>query len=873
MNGDLLAQLQAENARLRAENTRLESLVKQSCRERDIAEREGAEEALRESEERFSTFMDNLPVAVFMHDANSRNVYFNRYIAEHFGDFTGKTALDLFPAETAQQMMADDRRVLAEGCSWVREENVPDDDGQLLTFQTIKFPIERAGKPPLIGGFAIDITDLKRAEENIKKTANEMQWLMKSMANAFVVWESVFDEAGKFTNFRFGYFNDAYEKVLGLKLEEVQGKTVLEIWPETEQSWFDVYSEVAITGNSKSFEMYHSPTRGLYACNAYRPWSTPDRICVVFEDVTERRHAEQALLESERKYRELVENANSIILRWNRQGEITFMNEFGLKFFGYSAEELLGRHVMDAIVPPSESTGRDLRPLMDEICLHPERFERNVNENMRRGGERAWVAWTNKTVLDEQGQVREVFSIGSDITERKRAEEKLADSEARYYSLFETAPDAIIIMDLKTLRVVNANQAACELYGYSREEFLLLSAPDISAEPEQTRSTIREGIAFIPSRYHKKKDGTMFAVEIKAGFFQSDARQTCVAFVRDITEKKRVEEALKFTQFAVDHTGDAAYWMDSDGRFIYVNEAACRALGYSREELLSLSVPDIGPAFPQDVWDRHWQELKERGNLIFENLHRAKDGRIFPVEIRANFVAFADKEYNCAFVRDITKRKQAEERIEASLQEKEVLLKEIHHRVKNNLQIIYSLLDLQANQIDHPDARSALRESQNRVRSMALIHERLYRSQNLARVDFAAYLDNLVNSLFQSYVVRTGAVSLRIDALPLLLSIDKALPCGLIINELLTNALRHGFPDGLSGEIGIQMQSLDNRRVFLRIWDTGVGFPVGLDFRQTTSLGLMIVNTLVNQLRGSIDLHRESGTDFRIVFTDDAPTD
>ena len=744
MNGDL-ARLQAENVRLRAENARLESLVKRWRRAMGTAERERVEEALRESEERFSALMDHLPVAVFIQDANSRNVYFNRYVAEHFGDWTGKTALDLFPAETARQMMADDHRVLTEGCSWVREESVPDGDGQWLTFQTIKFPIKRAGKPSLIGGFAIDITERKRAE--------------------------------------------------------------------------------------------------------------------------------QALSESERKYRELVENANSIILRWNRQGEITFMNEFGLKFFGYSAEELLGRHVMETIVPSSESTGRDLRRLMDDICLHPERFERNVNESMRRDGERVWVAWTNKTVLDERGQVREIFSIGSDITEHKRAEERLADSESRYYSLFETAPDAIIIIDLKTLRAVNANQAACKLYGYSREEFLRLSALDISAEPEQTQYTIREGVNFIPSRYHKKKDGTIFAVEIKAGFFQSGARRTCVAFARDVTEKNRVEEVLKFTQFAVDHTGDAAYWMGPDGRFVYVNEAACRALGYSREELLALSVPDIGPVFPQDVWDRHWQELKERGNLIFENFHQAKDGRIFPVEIRANFVAFADKEYNCAFVRDITERKQAEERIKASLKEKEVLLKEIHHRVKNNLQIIHSLLDLQANKIDHPDARSALRESQNRVRSMALIHERLYQSNNLARIDFADYLNSLVNSLFQSYVVRTGAVRLRIDALPLLLGIDKAVPCGLIVNELVTNALRHGFPDGLSGEMGIQMQSLDHRRVFLRIWDTGVGFPVGLDFRQTTSLGLMIVNTLVAQLRGRIDLDRENGTEFRIVFTDDAPTD
>jgi PAS domain S-box-containing protein len=138
-----------------------------------------------------------------------------------------------------------------------------------------------------------------------------------------------------------------------------------------------------------------------------------------------RSRSEAALAESERKYRELVENANSIILRWTRDGRITFMNEFGLTFFGYSQAELLGRHVIGTIVPETKSTGRDLRPLMDEICADPKKFERNVNENMRRNGERVWIAWTNKTVFDQRGQVKEVLSIGSDITERKRAEEAL----------------------------------------------------------------------------------------------------------------------------------------------------------------------------------------------------------------------------------------------------------------------------------------------------------------------------------------------------------------------------------------------------------------------------------------------------------------
>ena len=146
---------------------------------------------------------------------------------------------------------------------------------------------------------------------------------------------------------------------------------------------------------------------------------------IIARDITEIKWVEKKRLEREHKYRELVESANSIILRWSPHGEITFMNEFGLKFFGYSEEELVGRHVMDTIVPPGETTGKDLRPLMEEICHHPERFELNINENILRNGERVWITWTNKAVLDDCGQVIEVFSIGSDITEQRRNEAEL----------------------------------------------------------------------------------------------------------------------------------------------------------------------------------------------------------------------------------------------------------------------------------------------------------------------------------------------------------------------------------------------------------------------------------------------------------------
>jgi two-component sensor histidine kinase len=216
--------------------------------------------------------------------------------------------------------------------------------------------------------------------------------------------------------------------------------------------------------------------------------------------------------------------------------------------------------------------------------------------------------------------------------------------------------------------------------------------------------------------------------------------------------------------------------------------------------------------------------------------------------------------------KEIVERVRAEEQIKASLKEKEVLLKEIHHRVKNNLQIVSSLLRLQSQQIKDQPALDVLKESQNRIRSMALIHERLYRSQDLASIDFAVYIRDLASHLIRSYRARPGPVELQIDAQDVYLAIDTAIPCGLITNELISNALKHAFPNRSSGEIHIKMEVADTHQFTLIIGDNGIGLPKDVDFRNTESLGMQLINTLVNQLDGSIELRTDEGTEFKITF-------
>ncbi len=244
-------------------------------------------------------------------------------------------------------------------------------------------------------------------------------------------------------------------------------------------------------------------------------------------------------------------------------------------------------------------------------------------------------------------------------------------------------------------------------------------------------------------------------------------------------------------------------------------------------------------------------------------LEKAKDELEIRVEERTSELEIANEQLK----EEITERKKAEDQIMASLKEKEVLLQEVHHRVKNNMQIISSLFNLQSGRIKDKQALEIFKSSQNRVRSMALIHERLYKSKDITRVDFAEYAQNLSIHLFSSHGIGPGAVKLNLKIKDVFLDLNTAIPCSLIINELVSNSLKHAFPDGKKGEIKIAAHPLNENEIELVVSDNGVGLPKTVDFRKTDSLGLHLVNLLAEgQLHGDIKLDRKKGTSFHIKF-------
>jgi PAS domain S-box-containing protein len=330
-----------------------------------------------------------------------------------------------------------------------------------------------------------------------------------------------------------------------------------------------------------------------------------------------------------------------------------------------------------------------------------------------------------------------------------------------------------------------------------------------------------------------------------------------------------IKERMNYNEAVLKGISDPMLVVDRDGRITFFNEPASALTGVSSAEAIGKLVGDVTKAGDSGGI----QECIRTGEAVqgFEDTIVTRGGRTAIVRGSSAPLKDADGKAigTILLLHDITREKEADERIKASLKEKEVLLKEIHHRVKNNLQIISSLLNLQSTYITDGQALGMFKESQNRVRSMALIHEKLYQSKDIARIDFAEYIRNLTGNLVRSYGFSPVMVKLIIDADHISLGVDTAIPCGLIINELVTNSLKYAFPDGRNGEIRITLkQDNGDGRYWLSISDDGRGLPESIELRKTSTLGLQLVTTLVDQLNGTIEVKRENGTEFIIRFSE-----
>jgi PAS domain S-box-containing protein len=331
-------------------------------------------------------------------------------------------------------------------------------------------------------------------------------------------------------------------------------------------------------------------------------------------------------------------------------------------------------------------------------------------------------------------------------------------------------------------------------------------------------------------------------------------------------EKNRTEKELHITKLSVDMATTPIFWIDPAGWFIYVNQAVCRHLGYSRKEVLAMDVGDIDPNYPMEKRKEFWRNLQKEKKLTMETVHRRKDGTLIPVEATTNYVEFWGVEYEFVFVADITERKRAQEQIERDLKIKETLLQEIHHRVKNNFTVICSLLNLQSGKIDSKeDAVKAFHNSRQRIHSMLLVHENLYRARNLSHIDMKEYIETMIRDLLPVHQ-SNKKIHVNLEIMNVYLDINAAIPCGLILNEIITNAFKHAFTGRSEGMVFVSFRPNEDNRYELIVRDDGEGLPNQFDINAADTLGLQLIALLTEQIDGSLDIKNERGTEFRILF-------
>ena len=576
----------------------------------------------------------------------------------------------------------------------------------------------------------------------------------------------------------------------------------------------------------------------------------------------------RALWESESRYRTLVEESPLGIYRTTLDGRIMFANQALLNMLGYSSRvEFEGMSLEDVVAPGSaraEFSGG----------IEPSGGVRGFRTSWRRrDGSFMEIRETATTIAQCNGALACQQGVVEDITDQARAAERLHQSEERFRNLVEGAPAGIFVVEDGRFQYLNP--AALAIFGATSPDQLIgrpvleqIHPGHRGAVAARIQAMVNKGLA-APAleEIYLRMDSTCVPVEVSAVPLSREKLDLAVVFFSDITQRKAAEAERERLSRLIELSHDAIVTGDANRVIRSWNRGAEEMYGWTEADAIGKELPSlVRTSF--DPWLQIDTIAQRDDQWEGEIEHEHRDGERILVDSRQVLLrdATGRKVGILEINRDITQRRQAEDRLveavrqlEAGLAEKRVLLQEIHHRVKNNLAVTASLLSMKADG-SGAEARLALQESQRRVHAIALVHEQLYCHDRLDRINFAEYARKLLEGLYYTFNIDHRRIVLDMDLDPIELSIKSAVPCALILNELLTNALKYAFNDGRSGRILVSFSQPEPGFCELAVEDDGVGLPTGVLGGQYGSLGFRIVGILSKQLNGSIEQRDSQGT-------------
>ena len=860
----------------------------------DISRQKEIEEQLLKTEHRNAIIINTIPDLLFQFDRDGK---FIDYKSKEESDlilppskFLNKRIEEVLPEELALKTRHYINKAFETNELQVFEYELEGKNG-LQIFET---RLAVSGENEALA-IVRNITESKEIEKALRVSEEKYRRLTQNAPIALTRllldkkgYEFVNDEFVRQSGFTLEEINSLSDKEVSELIHEEDRERVFNVYSQWGKSGFQgvnriIYRIINRFGKLKWLDTYH-----------YADFDSTGEILAInqiYIDITGFKQTEESLKLSEAKFRTVAE-ITPVALYMIQGSKFVFGNKFAEELTGYSVDELIEKEFWDIVHPDDVEKTKNLARNRQSGKEAPGTYQIKI---ITKKGDVKCIE-INATLFEYKGNPA-TLGAAVDITDRKLAEEAVKESEALFRAVAESMPAEIIIYQGD--KYVYANPFSETLTGYKPDELTSMNFWQ-NTHPEFQRLAMERGYARqrgekVPGRYElkiKTKDGEEKWVDYSAALLNYKGKPAVIGTAIDITARKNAEVEVirskeQYRAF-INQSSEGIYRIELDSPVpvnlpvekqidlfyenAYLsecNEIMARMYGFEKpgelirkrpDELLIRSDPhneEYMRKFIMDgykIVDYESHEIDKNKNLVYflnNGVGIVENGKLIRV---------------WGTQRDITELKRAEEKLKASLYEKDILIKEIHHRVKNNLQIITSLLKLQSTYVKDKFALELFRESYDRVQSMSLVHQKLYQSKDLANINFGEYARTLVSYLSQSLGVNANSIVVRIEAGNMLLSVDTAIPCGLIINELLTNAVKHGFKNGKNGEIKVRVYS-DEKLNHIEVSDNGKGLPEGFNFKELSSFGLKLVQTLAGQINAELEVKTDKGAAFYLTFS------